>query len=165
MKKTILLFFLVCAIASLALAQTKVTGTCQCSKPDPMHSIAVADHEGHMLMLEQAKCTWTKPMEMAGSKSKEGSSTDSGEVDGNTTTYSGFHTSSMESGDQFFVGYKGTATAKDGKPVGSKGTWWFTSGTGKLKGIKGKGTFAGKPTDDGGVIFDVMGTYTIPAAK
>jgi hypothetical protein len=46
------------------------------------------------------------------------------------------HAITMDSGDKLFVCHEGTGT-----PDGQDGTWSFTGGTGKLKGIKGKGTY------------------------
>jgi len=42
----------------------------------------------------------------------------------------------------------------------SKGTWGFTGGSGKLKGIKGKGTFTCSPSGDG-VACEVEGEYQL----
>jgi hypothetical protein len=41
-----------------------------------------------------------------------------------------------------------------------KGTWGFTGGSGKLKGIKGKGTFTCAPSGDG-VACEVEGEYQL----
>ncbi len=38
----------------------------------------------------------------------------------------------------------------------------FSSGTGKFKSIKGKGTFKGTPNADGTVSFQVDGEYSLP---
>jgi hypothetical protein len=38
----------------------------------------------------------------------------------------------------------------------------YTSGTGKLKGIKGKGTYKGTPNSDGTVSYKVDGEYRLP---
>jgi hypothetical protein len=54
---------------------------------------------------------------------------------------------------------------KDGKPDAAEGSWSYTGGTGKLKGLKGKGTFTGKAAADGTVTYEVEGEYTLPAAK
>ena len=54
----------------------------------------------------------------------------------------------VESGDKVFVSYQGTGTTKDGKPVEAKGTWTLTGGTGKLKGVTGKGTYSCAPSAD-----------------
>ncbi|HYY72632.1 MAG TPA: hypothetical protein VE778_03470, partial [Candidatus Bathyarchaeia archaeon] len=68
----------------------------------------------------------------------------------------------MESGDKFFVRYQGTGTNKDGAPVEVKGNWGFSGGSGKLKGVKGKGTYACKPEGDG-LSCDVEGEYQLAA--
>lgn len=41
-----------------------------------------------------------------------------------------------------------------------KGTWGFTGGTGKLKGIKGKGTYTCKPSGDENTC-EVEGEYEL----
>lgn len=165
MKKMIFVFVFVSAIASVSLAQTKVSGSIKCDKPDPEYMIQVGDHPNHAVGVDQAKCTWTKPMELATIASKDGSSTSSMEVSGTTVHVSGYHMSNMANGDQFFVSFHGTAAMKEGKPGNSSGTWTFTGGTGKLKGIKGKGTWKGAPTEDGGNSYEVEGDYTLSASK
>ncbi|OLC95417.1 MAG: hypothetical protein AUH86_12125 [Acidobacteria bacterium 13_1_40CM_4_58_4] len=134
--------------AATASAQTKVTGTAQCGKPDPQHLVPVGDHPDHSLGVAQFKCTYTKPMEIGGDKSKDGVSTETTDVSGNSSRARGFHVATMESGDKFFVWYQGTGTSKDGAPVELKGNWGFTGGSGKLKGIKGKGTYTCAPAGD-----------------
>ena len=46
--------------------------------------------------------------------------------------------------------------------MSSEGTWTYTGGTGKLKGIKGKGTFKGTPNPDGTMTYQVDGEYQLP---
>jgi hypothetical protein len=152
---------MVCLYAATADAQTKVTGTAQCGKADPAYALAVGDRADHNLALSQSKCTWTKPMEIGGDKSKDGVSTATADVSGDTARTRGFHIATMESGDKFFAWYQGTATTKDGAAAGQKGKWGFTGGTGKLKGIKGEGTFECTPSGDGGIACEVEGTYTL----
>lgn len=157
-------FFLIAAVvlfcAATAGAQTKVSGTAQCAKPDPAHVIPVGDVPDHSLAVEQSKCTYTKPMEIGGDKSKEGVSTATSDVSGNMSKTRGFHVATMESGDKAFFWYQGTATSKDGAPVESKGNWGLTGGSGKLKGIKGKGTYNCTPSGDG-LSCDVEGEYQL----
>jgi hypothetical protein len=40
--------------------------------------------------------------------------------------------------------------------------WTFTTGTGKFKSIKGKGTYKGTPNADGTVTYEVTGEYSLP---
>ena len=71
----------------------------------------------------------------------------------------------MDNGDKFFVSFHGGSALKDGKPGPQQGTWSFTGGTGKLKGLKGKGTYKGTINDDGTATVDVEGEYELPSAK
>jgi hypothetical protein len=50
---------------------------------------------------------------------------------------------------------------KDGKAGETKGTWSYTGGTGKLKGVKGGGTFKVTFADDGSSTAEVEGEYTL----
>jgi hypothetical protein len=43
-----------------------------------------------------------------------------------------------------------------------KGTWAFTGGTGKLEGIRGKGTYTASEDETGGVV-SMEGEYAVPA--
>lgn len=157
-------FFLVAAAvwfcAATAGAQTKVSGTAQCAKPDPMHALPVGDRPDHSLAVAQIKCTYIKPMEFGEDKSKDGISTETSDISGNTSRARGFHIATMESGDKAFFWYQGTATNKDGAVVELKGNWGLNGGSGKLKGIKGKGTYTCKPEGDG-LTCDVEGEYQL----
>jgi hypothetical protein len=67
----------------------------------------------------------------------------------------------MDNGDKYFVSYQGNGTSKDGTYQSAKGTWNFTGGTGKLKGIKGKGTYSCAAAGDN-VNCDIEGDYQLP---
>ncbi len=151
--------FCVLALVALTTAQTKISGTAQCGKPDAQQKVDVPDHPGHAISMSQAKCTWSKPMEVAGLKSKEGVTTDMNDIRGDTAHGHGYYVDTMENGDKAFVSFQGTASMKDNT---SEGKWNYTGGTGKLKGIKGQGTYKGKGAQDGTVTFDVEGEYTLP---
>ncbi len=159
MHRIFIAIAVVCFAAAAAAAQTKVSGTVQCGKPDPQHLIPVGDLPDHSLGVEQVKCTYTKPMEIEGAKSKDGVSTATDDINGNTVRTHGFHVATMDSGDKFFVWYLAAGETKDGA-LQSKGTWGFTGGSGKLKGIKGKGTFTCSPSGDG-VACEVEGEYQL----
>ena len=160
MRRILITAALVLFCAAVAGAQTKVTGTAQCGKADPMQVVPVGDRPGHNLAVAQFKCTYTKPMEIGGDKSKDGVSTETSDISGNTGHARGFHVATMESGDKFFVWYQGTSTSKDNAVVEVKGNWGFNGGSGKLKGIKGKGTFSCTPSGDG-LSCDVDGEYQL----
>jgi len=61
----------------------------------------------------------------------------------------------MESGDKFFVWFQSSGTGKEGK-----GTWGFTGGTGKLKGITGKGTYTCTASGDRSLC-EIEGEYAL----
>jgi len=157
--------FIFCLFASMLaatalFAQSKVTGKVTC-KGQPGAPVALTDKPNHSFMIGQAQCTWTG-QEIGGLKSKDGVSTDLDEVTGDTTSFHGYHVATMENGDTTTARYQGTGKLKDGKPVGGSGTWTYTGGTGKLKGIKGKGTFKGTANPDGTMTYDIEGEYSLP---
>jgi hypothetical protein len=160
--RTLLCVVMAIALASTARAQTKTSGTLHCNKPDPAHSIDVGDHEKHSMTVTKFQCTWTKPFEMGGSETKEGPSVELGETTGDKSSGRGVHWGTMANGDKYFVRYQGTSTSKDGAPPTISGTWSYTGGTGKLKGLTGKGTYKGKGNPDGSATFDVVGDYKLP---
>jgi len=109
-------------------------------------------------------CTWTTPLEMAGTKSKDGTSFSFSDVTATHLTNSGTYVAGMDNGDKFYVSFHESATMKDGKPVNSKGIWTFTGGTGKLKGLTGKGTHSVAVNADGTSTVSVEGDYSVAAA-
>jgi hypothetical protein len=68
----------------------------------------------------------------------------------------------MANGDSMYVRTQSSATMKDGAVESAEGTWSFSGGTGRLKGVKGKGSFKGKGATDGSVTYDVEGEYELP---
>src|SRR5579862_8675196 len=160
--KITLLFAGLILMAASAGAQTKISGTIQCGKPDPQTAIPIGDRDGHAFVVGKDKCTWTKPMELAGVQTKTGEDTVFSEANGVKSRDSGYHVSTMANGDKFVVRFSGTSTTdKNGVIQAQSGTWSFVSGTGKLKGLTGKGTFKAKGTADGSATTDVEGEYQI----
>ena len=160
--KCLAVFLAAAAVSTVAMAQTKMSGTASCKKPDPSYSIELDDAKGHMMTLGKSMCTWTKGFEIGGSQAKEGYSVASSEVSGDKANSRGIHVTTLASGDKAHVRFQGTGTSKDGKQVSDKGTWNFTGGTGKLKGLKGKGTYDGKPEADGSITYQIEGEYSLP---
>jgi hypothetical protein len=162
MRRFFLAAAVVCFAVPTASAQTKFSATVECgAKPAEQHVIAVGDRPDHSLGVEQLKCTWTKPIEIGGDKSKDGVSTATEDISGNHVRTHGMHVATMESGEKYFVWYGGAGTTKDGSLVEEKGRWGFTGGTGKLKGIKGTGTYSCAPSGDS-VTCDIEGEYELP---
>lgn len=156
-----LVFLLGASLATAAAAQTKISGQLQCGKPDEMHSIDVGDRANHAMTVSKVSCTWSKPMDIGGSPTKDGASVATAERSGNKSWERGSHAGTTADGDKYFVRYQGSATLKDGKPESISGTWTFAGGTGKHKTLKGKGTYKSATMDaDGKITFDVEGEYT-----
>ena len=157
---------LLCAIAlaaSIAAAQNKVSGTAQCpGKPGESHSIDVGDHPGHAYTIDKWECTWTKPLEISGLKTTSDSAADFMEIDGSRAKEHSFRVEATDGGDKYYVRTQGTDTMKEETFVSGEGTWTFAGGTGKLKGLKGKGTYKCMPAGDN-VDCDVEGEYTLAA--
>ncbi|HTY40635.1 MAG TPA: hypothetical protein VMH79_02045 [Thermoanaerobaculia bacterium] len=158
--------FAVSALGALALAatlsaQTKISGTIQC-KPGPVAPVAIGDKPGHAFAVVQSECTWTRPIEIAGVPSKSGVDTVVTEMSGNKSSDRGYHLDTMANGDKFTARFQGTGTSKDGKPVSASGTWSFIEGSGKVKGIKGKGTYKGTANADGTMTNEIEGEYSLP---
>jgi hypothetical protein len=166
MKILVTVGFCISACAALAGAQTKVSATGKCSaKPEVQQSAEVGDRAGHVLVLTKQACTWTTPMEMAGEKSKTYTVAIASDQAGGKSQDRGYVVVTMENGDKAYVHVQGTSiSGKDGAPVSDDGTWSYAGGTGKLKGLKGKGTYKGKAGADG---FEdqIEGEYSLPAAK
>jgi hypothetical protein len=158
--KTVFVFLGVAALAASAVAQTKASGTAQC-KADPPAPVAVGDSAGHSFAIGKAQCTWSN-FEIGGVQYKDGVSVSMDEINGDKSTSNGYHTATLANGDKTTGHFHGTATMKDGKFVSGGGTWTFSGGTGKCKGIKGKGTFKGTPNADGTVTYQVDCEYSLP---
>ena len=146
----------VLAVATVASAQNNISGSAQCGKPDVQQQVYIPDHPGHVLSISQMKCTWSKPLEVGGVKSKGGVDSGAADMHGASGTSHGYYTDDMENGDKAYVRWQGTE-AKEG----SSGKWSYVGGTGKFKGLKGGGTYKGKRAEDGSVSFDVEGEYTL----
>jgi hypothetical protein len=158
--KRFLVFLFAATLAVPAAAQTKASGTATC-KADPSSPVALTDKPNHAFAVGRSQCTWTK-FEVAGQPYKEGVSTDLEEITGDTVSVRGYHVATTSGGDTAVAEFHGTGKLKDGKPATGQGTWTFTSGTGKLKGVKGKGTYKGTANADGSVTYQVDGEYQVP---
>lgn len=161
--RTFFLCLIVFALAAVASAQTKISGTAQCSKPDQEHSIQVGDKPNHSFVINQGKCTWTKPFEIAGIQNKEIVGTGFAEIRGNTSRGHGYDVDTMTNGDKAYYREEFSFTLKDGVPQSGDVKWTFVGGTGKLKGIKGKGTCKlTSAAADGSSTADCEGEYELP---
>jgi hypothetical protein len=157
--KTVLVSLAAVALAASAFAQSKASGTAQCKAETPA-PVEVGDSTGHAFAIGKSQCTWSG-FEIGGVAYKDGMSVSLDEINGDKSASNGYHTANMANGDKSTAHFHGMATTKDGKFVSGGGTWTFSGGTGKCKGIKGKGTYKGTPNADGTVTFQVDGEYTL----
>ncbi len=160
--KTILMFLTVFTLAAVASAQTKFSGTLQCGKPDQQHAIDVGDRPNHSFVINQTKCTWTKPLEIAGVQSKEDVYTEFSEVSGNRARVQGYGIGTMANGDKFYIRLRCSFALKEGAPESGECTGTFVGGDGKFKALKGKATSKGKGTADGTSTWEIEGEYELP---
>ena len=164
MRRSVVAALMILGVAFSAHAQGKMSGKLSCGKPDVNSTADVGDMAGHMIMLQKAACTWPTPFTIAGSKSRTAIDVGTAEAHGNTAAQRGYSTTTMDNGDQSTVEYTGHMQMKPDGSGTYSGTWKFLSGTGKLKGIKGSGTYKGGANADGSGNADVDGHYTIPAS-
>ena len=143
-------------------AQTKISGTLSCPKPEQLHSIPTDDGNGTVMNLAKVSCTWSKSFDMAGATTKDGYSVGASEVHGGKTKEHGIHVGTMSNGDKYYVHYQGTGTVAADHSAAASGTWTFEGGTGKLKGLTGKGTYKTKANADGTSTADVDGEFKTP---
>lgn len=152
------------ATASGAAAQTKFSGKCNQQKPDPNYTMPIGDRANHAMVLAKAKCTWSDA-ELAGVRLKDEEDTFVSEVSGNTSRDRGYGVGNLANGDKYFVRFDGTTMYKNNAPATATCTWSFTGGTGKVKGLTGKGTCKGAFDASGAIVFDIQGDYQIGTTK
>jgi hypothetical protein len=154
----------VIATASSAAAQSKFSGKCNQGKPEPNYTLPVGDHGDHAIVLAKVKCTWTSG-ELGGVALKEEDDVYTSDMSGKLSHDKGYGVGTLADGDKYFVRFEGTTTIEKNAPVSGTCNWTFTGGTGKLKGLTGKGTCSGKFDATGAAVFDIQGDYSVGAAK
>jgi len=121
----------------------KVEGTLHCQKAVPAHAIEVPDRPGHALMISKRQCAWSKPLVVAGGKTKAGVEVEFSEKMEGALHVHGFETDNLDNGEKLTMRIMGQVLGEKG-PAESKGRWSLSKGTGKYKGIRGGGTYQGK---------------------
>jgi len=154
----------VLATAASAAAQEKFSGKCSQGKPDPNHVIPVADRAKHAMVLQQVTCTWSGG-ELAGVALKDEVDTVTSDMIGTSSRDHGYGVGTNANGDKYYVRFDGTTTFKGDAPTAGTCNWTFTGGTGKLRGLTGKGTCKGTFDATGAAVFDIEGTYSIAPSK
>lgn len=161
MRQLLALSLVVVAAAAPATAQTKLSLSGKCGKPDVQQAVPAADAPDHMMTITQGKCLPVKAAEIGGSPAKEGTFSEHGEVTGNHGRVSGMYVDTLANGEKVYYRYEATSVLQNGALQTMENKWQIVGGTSKLKGIKGQGTCRGKGTPDGGLTFDCQGEYTL----
>ena len=139
-----------------------VVGTLRCEKADPRHQLDVPDREGHSLIVEQRKCTWTEPWKILKGRPKEGIWMAFTErMEGGMSPHS-FEVDTLDDGEKITFQTTGHFLADKG-PTTAKGRFSFMRGTGKYKGIRGGGTYEGQLGADDILTLKLEGVY-MPSA-
>src|SRR5438270_12787829 len=111
-----------------ASAQTKISGSLKCDKPEVTHVVQVGDRPDHALVLTQGKCTWTTAIEMEGVQTKDDVGTGISDVRGSNSQDRGYDVTTMSNGDKLFVRNQGTSKVKGEILESGEGKWSFTGG-------------------------------------
>ncbi len=161
MRRLVIILAVVFLFPALASAQgTMISGSIICEKPHEEHAIAVESRPHHSYAVNQTKCKWTEPWEIAGVASVEGVGTGVAEDHGNWVHSSGTYVDTMANGDKAYYSYEYNTKIEDGKTTISGHQWKLLGGTGKMKGVKGKGTCDVTPQEDGTANYVCKGEYT-----
>src|SRR5690242_78241 len=156
---------LCCAVVVLfaisASTQT-VTVTIKCAKADKEYSIPVGDQPGHMYSISHTTCTYSKPGEIAGATTKEGADTIFTDIRGGRMRWDGTYIETMSNGEKLIYRHHGMGTMKNSAFAGGTDYWEVTRGTGKLAGVRGKGTCKIVPEPDGSATDECTGDYAVP---
>ena len=162
MRKVLLVPTLLCGIAVIAGAQTKITGKLTCAKPSVN---GTAGDGAQMIMFQKSNCTWTTPFTIDGSKPGPTVDVAIGDMTGSIGKDHGYSTTVMDNGDSTIVRYEGTMQMKKDGSGTFKGTWKYVRGTGKFRGISGRGTYKGEGAADGSASGDITGHYSLGKGK
>ncbi len=153
----------ICVVVALALgmasAQTKTTMTGKCSKPTVQQSLSVPEQQGHSFTISQGNCTAMG--DVKGVAGKSGVYTEHGDMMGNHLKNGGVYVETLDSGDNIFYEYQGTAMTNNGAITSGTNTYRIAGGTGKMKGIKGSGNCKLTGNSDGSLDYSCNSTYTL----
>lgn len=159
--------FVACALAfaSSVLGQSKLSGSIDCGKADPMYQIPVPDREGVAFVIGQTKCTYLESSPVGGLQPKDFVNTSFLEVTGDSAHTTAAGVTTYDNGDKLFTHSTGP---NEMKTLTASGKWTVAGGTGKLAGIKGGGTYTCKMKSaepNAGYTCTIRGEYSLAAPK
>jgi hypothetical protein len=162
MRKVILVPALLCGMAAIAGAQTKVTGRITCAKPSVNETAGAG---AQMITFSKTNCTWSPSYTIDGRKPSRTVNASIGDITGSSERAHGYSTSVFDNGDSLIVRYEGTSQMKKDASGTLRGTWRYVRGTGNFMGISGGGTYKGQAVADGTAWADVTGHYSLAKGK
>lgn len=154
-----------------AFGQIRLTGTLLCEESEGVEStdLRIGSHHRVTLEIEERKCFWLKPLQILGSEAKEETRWVYREIDyvyGKISHMKywerGSSEGAMSNGDTYSMRWWFDAS-KEPEDYSARrqvqGRWIFKGGTGRLKGIKGQGTYKGEVSANRTVSLTVEGIY------
>ncbi len=145
------------------IPMVKISGTMTCAPAERM-TLDVADAKGHTISLSKTECEWSTPLRLGNFRTRKGDSKSLSDSRGDVSMDHGYHVGSMTNGDRYYVKFDGD-TRYDGRgPSAQRGRWSFSGGTGKLKGLFGRGTYKTAFDAQGEATVTVEGEYRLPDA-
>jgi len=138
---------------------TKISGALVCDPAHVEHSLPVEGRPHHAYAVNQVKCTWAEPWVIAGVASVEGLGTGTVEDHGGVSFSSGTYVDTMANGDLAYYNYEFKTKVKDGKATITGHEWELIGGTGKMKGLKGKGRCEVTVQEGGKADYQCEGKY------
>ncbi len=161
MRKLVLFALASLVCGSIAMAQTKIDTKWHCAKASTEHKLDIGDAPDHIYWIGQGSCEATASE--GGLKEKSGLYTEFHDQWKASFNFRGYYDATAEGGDKVHYTYEGSGSTDVSKPTANK--WKIIGGTGKLKGIKGSGTCAGKNNADGSADLECTGTISMGMGK
>jgi len=160
MRRAACTLLIVMAFAASAVAQNRLSGSAKCAKPDKDYRIEVADQTGHVFNIIHVTCAYTKG-EIAGIPIREEVDTAFYDISEDVARGQIAGVMNMANGDKVYIRAQSTLTLKAGAHQADLGKWSFSGGTGKLKGLKGNGTYRANIAADGTATAEIEGEYEV----
>jgi hypothetical protein len=156
-----------CLFLSSLPMQAHIKGTITeksvCGASAVHQTVVINDDRQHSVSLDQRPCRSDAPIEIGGLTGTEYVVYGVDDVQDGQSVDRGYVVGTMKNGDRYFLKYQGAATMKGNAPDHLEGTWTFTGGSGRLKDLRGGGTYTAKPTTNGvGMEFVIQGDYELP---
>ena len=133
-----------------------------CGTSTVHQTVLINDDRQHSVSLDQRPCTSKPPIEIGGLAGTEYISFGVDDVQNGRSIDRGYVVGTMNNGDRYFLSYEGTATMNGNIPGHLEGKWTFTGGSGRLKDLRGSGTYEAHPTPAGRMEFVIQGDYDLP---